>query len=885
MAKKKAPAPEVAQPAEGSKSAPEASEAPTIKSGLLPIMLPALAGSVAVVILAGVLLFLLVLQSGSQRQMAILGTSGAQQFLGHLEQQARTFDALVGALASDPAGVAVLQEGMPETIEARALALKQLLPAATNVKLFLRGSAKKDVQTNPPISFAQLDMIARAEKDDTALPEIHLHGDQKFLTVVKAVKAPGRTLGTLLVSFDFAQIQPLMPALDAKLGFVEIIQTFSGKPAVILASGDSALKQGEGYLASGSIPHFSARYYPAPAADALGASGGLFWAVIGVAAALAAGLGGLSYVLLNKALQANATTLAASFQALVSRDKPVRTFSLGIFASLAQTVERLFVDYDTKVRHSAQKAQQAAAGKPALPDFEPAARTKLDDLDLDIHDDDSDLLSTAAEMDDNPLLMEDDPDAMDLDNVDMAAPQTVRVDVKISPQIFRAYDIRGVVGDTLDQDVAHAIGMAVGSEARDKGQATVIVARDGRHSSQDLLSALADGIMASGVNVIDIGMVPTPVLYYATKTLLTRSGVMVTGSHNPPEYNGFKIVINDETLALDRIQALKKRIDEGRLHKGRGMFERQDISADYIARINNDVVLAKPMRIVVDCGSGVAGPVGIKLLDGLGCTVTPLYAEVDGSFPHHHPDPSDPHNLEDLIDTVQRVGADLGIAFDGDGDRIGVVTPSGKIIWPDRLLMLCAKDLLSRNPGADILYDVKCTRDVAELVSSLGGRAIMCATGHSLMKAKMKETGAVVGGELSGHVFFNDRWYGFDDALYTAARVLEILSMEPFGADEVFAEFPEKVSTPELHIKVAENAKFGIVKKLEEQGKFPGGNLVKIDGLRVDFPDSWGLVRASNTTPVLVARFEADTDAALEQVKTVFRDQLKAVEPGLNIPF
>ena len=888
MAKKKAPdqAPAAnTAPAPADTTAADTGSAPNIRSGVLPIMLPVLAGSVVVVLITGLLLFMLVIQSGSQRQMTILGTNAAQQFLGYLVQQARTFDALTAALTRDSAVVAALQDGTPEVIAARIASLKQQLPAATNVQLYTRGSAKKDVRTQPPISFPQLDMIARAEKDDSALPEIHLQEQNKYLTVVKAVRDDNRIIGTLLVSLDFSQIQPLMPQLTGKLGFVEVIQTFSQKPTVLYTSGDAAHKQGEGYPAQSDIMHFSARFYPATAVDAIGASSGLLWTLVGIAAALVAGLGFTSHFLLNRALQTNATALAAHFQALASRDKPVRKFTLGIFSSLSQTIERMFLDYDARVRSATQKAQATAGKAKSLPDFEPS-RSKLDDLDLDIHEDDNDLLSTAGERDNNPLLMEDEsPDSLALDMVDMAAPQNVRIDVKVSPQIFRAYDIRGIVGDTIDHDVAVAIGMAVGSEARDKSQSAVILARDGRNSSQDLAQAVAEGIMASGVNVIDIGMVPTPVLYYATKTLVTRSGIMVTGSHNPPEYNGFKIVINDETLALDRIQTLKKRIDEGKLHKGKGTYDRQDISADYMGRINNDVVLAKPMRVVLDSGNGVAGPLAMKLLDGLGCAVTPLYIDIDGNFPNHHPDPSNPDNLEDLIDNVQRSGADLGIALDGDGDRIGIVTPSGKIIWPDRLLMLCAKDLLSRNPGADILYDVKCTRDVAELVSGLGGRAIMCATGHSLMKAKMKETGAVVGGELSGHIFFNDRWYGFDDALYTAARVLEILSMEPFGADEVFAEFPEKVNTPELHIKVSDSSKFNIMKKLEEQGKFPGGNLVKLDGLRVDFPDSWGLVRASNTTPVLVARFEADTDAALEQVKTIFRDQLKAVEPGLNIPF
>lgn len=885
MAKKKAPAANT-DSAEDTGSKP--SKGSTLKSGLLPLLLPALAGSALAVVLAGVLLFVLLVQGGSERQMQVIGQQQAQDFLANLEQQARTLDAVVAGLARDPALAEAMANRDDAALQAQSEKLQQLLPHATLVRAFVKGTARKNSKTIPAISFAQLDMVSRAEKDNSALPEIHLHDKQRYLTLARAVSAGDTIVGSLLVSFDFAQLQTSLPTLAADTGYVEIIQTFANQPVTVFSSGNSAVKGSQVYNAKGSIPHFSAQFYPAPGTDLFAASATLLWTITGIMAVVAALLGLVSFFLLSRALQANATAMAAHFQALISHDKSSKTFSLGIFASLAQTLDRLFDEYAARMQRaqtSAKDTGKAAKKAEPLPDFDPSFRAN-DVLDVDLHDDDHDLLSTAAEAAEDPLLLADDgTDAMDLDMVDMAAPQALRIDVKVAPDIFRAYDIRGIVGKNLDADVAHAIGAAIGSEAREKGESAVIIARDGRHSSADLAESLAEGLMHAGVNVIDIGMVPTPVLYYATKTLRTRSGVMVTGSHNPPEYNGFKVVIADETLSGERIQGLRKRIEGNKLLGGQGSYERHDIARDYLTRINSDVVLAKPMRIVLDSGNGVAGPLATQVLDSLGCTVTPLYTEIDGNFPNHHPDPSDPENLEDLIDHVQRSGADLGIALDGDGDRIGVVTPSGKIIWPDRLLMLLARDLLSRNPGADILYDVKCTRDVAELVSSLGGRAIMCATGHSLMKAKMKETNAVVGGELSGHVFFNDRWYGFDDALYTAARLLEVLSMEPFDADEVFNEFPEKANTPELHIPVSDSTKFTIIKKLEEQGKFPGGNLVKIDGVRVDFPDSWGLIRASNTTPVLVARFEADTEAALEQVKTVFREQLQSVEPGLSIPF
>lgn len=887
MAKKKAPATDTPP-----KAQPDAEAAPkeqTVKSGLLPLLLPALAGSATVVLLSGFLLFIMMVQGGSQQQMALIGEQGAAHYLADVEQKAQTLDLIVGGLAKGSELGKAVRDNDEALLNLQSQTLLAMLPDATLVRAFARGAARKDSTSNPPISFPQLDMITRAEKDNSALPEIHQHDNKKYLTIAKAITDKRGVAGSLLVSFDLAALQKNMPALAANAGYVEVIQTFAKQPIPVMNSGSASHKSGQGYTATGKYPHLSAVYYPSAESDIIGNQSGLLWGIVGACTVLVALFGLVSYLMLNKALQSNATALAAHFQTLTSRDKNTKPFTLGIFASLAQTINRLFQDYDAKVRSSLKPAKEGGkAGKASdpMPDYDPTFRND-DVLDVNLHADDRDLLSTAADHIDDPLLLDadDSPDALDLDMVDMAAPQALRVDVKVSPEIFRAYDIRGIVGKNLDRDVAHAIGAAVGSEAREKGESAVIIGRDGRHASQELAESLAEGLMASGVNVIDVGMVPTPVVYYATKILRTRSGVMVTGSHNPPEYNGFKVVIADETLSGDRIQGLRKRIENHKLLGGQGTYERHEVSKEYLERITNDVVLAKPMRVVVDAGNGVAGPLATQLLDILGCAVTPLYTEVDGNFPNHHPDPGNPENLEDLIDQVQRTGADLGIALDGDGDRIGVVTPSGKIIWPDRVLMLLARDLLSRNPGADILYDVKCSRDVAELVSSLGGRAIMCATGHSLMKAKMKETNAVVGGELSGHVFFNDRWYGFDDALYTAARLLEILSMEPFDADEVFNEFPEKACTPELHVAVSDSTKFNIIKKLEEQGKFPGGNLVKIDGVRVDFPDSWGLVRASNTTPVLVARFEADTEAALENVKTVFREQLKSVEPGLSIPF
>ncbi|WP_462384462.1 phosphomannomutase/phosphoglucomutase [Pseudomonas sp. Marseille-QA0892] len=451
--------------------------------------------------------------------------------------------------------------------------------------------------------------------------------------------------------------------------------------------------------------------------------------------------------------------------------------------------------------------------------------------------------------------------------------------------IFRAYDIRGVVGESLTAEAAYWIGRAIGSESLAKGEPNVAVGRDGRLSGPELVQGLIQGIAESGCTVSDIGMVPTPVLYYAANILAGKSGVMLTGSHNPPNYNGFKIVIAGDTLANEQIQVLRERIETGNLASGNGTVEQVDVLQRYFEQIRGDIVLARKLKVVVDCGNGVAGVIAPQLIEALGCEVVPLFCEVDGNFPNHHPDPGKPENLEDLIAKVRETGADLGLAFDGDGDRVGVVTNAGTIIYPDRLLMLFAKDVVSRNPGSDIIYDVKCTRRLTALISGYGGRPVMYKTGHSLIKKKMKETGALLAGEMSGHVFFKERWYGFDDGIYSAARLLEILSQDNRDAEKVFAAFPNDVATPEINITVTEESKFEIIDALRSDAQWGDANLVTIDGVRVDYPKGWGLVRASNTTPVLVLRFEAETEEELARIKDVFRKQLYTVAPDLNVPF
>ncbi len=469
-----------------------------------------------------------------------------------------------------------------------------------------------------------------------------------------------------------------------------------------------------------------------------------------------------------------------------------------------------------------------------------------------------------------------------------ARPAVVVSDPGVAPGIFRAYDIRGVVGRELTPQVAARIGQAIGSVMAEQGLTDIVVGRDGRLSGPELAGGLIEGLRRAGRNVIDVGMVPTPVVYFAAFHLRAGSGVAVTGSHNPPDYNGFKIVVGGETLSGDAITDLYARIRDGRLHEAAtGALRQHEVADDYIQRIADDVQLERPLKVVVDAGNGVAGEIGPRLLESVGAEVIPLYCDIDGSFPNHHPDPSEPHNLEDLIQTVRQFDADLGLAFDGDGDRLGVVTREGKVIFPDRLLMLYAADVLQRNPGALVIYDVKCTGKLSDYILRNGGSPLMWKTGHSLIKAKMRETEAELAGEMSGHFFFKERWYGFDDGLYAAARLLEILAMRIETPSEALAELPDSVSTPEIKVPVGDGDAHALVAQLVagatpgEDSPFAGARLTTIDGLRADWNDGWGLLRASNTTPVLVLRFEADDAAALERIKAVYRAQLETLLPGV----
>lgn len=458
--------------------------------------------------------------------------------------------------------------------------------------------------------------------------------------------------------------------------------------------------------------------------------------------------------------------------------------------------------------------------------------------------------------------------------------------MNVPAEIFKAYDIRGIVDETVTEEITFNIGKAIGSEVIAAGQNEIVIGRDGRLSGPSLAKALSDGLRAAGVSVTDIGVAPSPVVYFSSYQLNIPSCVAITGSHNPPNYNGFKIVVDGVTLAAEKIQALRERIETDNMSSGDGDYKKLDVIDDYIKRVVDDVVPARKMKIVIDCGNGVGGATAPRLFKELGCDVIELFSEVDGNFPNHHPDPAKLENLQDLIAAVKEHDAEIGLAFDGDADRLGVITPKGEVIWPDRQMILFARDILSRKPGSEIIYDVKCSRTLVKEIEAAGGKPTMWKTGHSFIKAKIKETGAALGGEMSGHIFFKERWFGFDDGVYAGARLIELLSKMSETPQEIFDKLPNTVNTPELHIKLDNfGDHYTFMDEIAENASFPGEKTSLLDGLRVDFEDGFGLVRPSNTTPVLVLRFEADNDAALEKIQAQFRELITNTRDNVELPF
>jgi phosphomannomutase/phosphoglucomutase len=772
----------------------------------------------------------------------------------------------LAALAREPGVRALFQQGDVIAVAGGAAEYEGRFPDALNLRFLLPGHYTLDNSSKPPLSYASLAMLQKAEKTDSPIgAEAHLFGrpDQHIALVQRVNDQGGQLIGLIHLSLDVSLFKQSLAGLNLSNAYVELHQSAAGRSLILAARGNAAYKQGKPVTASLEDSRWNLAYWPARAPGATGKE-----AALGLLAP-AAGL--TLFLLLGVAV-------AVFFGRRPAGPRDTDAGSAGgvIYAGAVRNImDGAHPGLKDLVPHLPGGKGGGATGTPS------EALSGSDDITMIVNR--GSPARQALEEGEMFDLTGGGGDAAGLP----ASPPAAEAPVEISPVIFRAYDIRGVVEEDLTAGVVELIGRAVGSEAGARGEQAIVVGRDGRHSSPELAGALIKGIRAAGRDVIDVGMVPTPVLYFAAQTLDAGSGVMVTGSHNGPEYNGLKIVLGGDTLFEDGIQRIYQRITGGELNNGDGALSSAEIISDYIHRISEDipVSLSGSLKLVVDCGNGVTGIVAPQLFRALGHDVTELYCEVDGGFPNHHPDPSQPENLAALIEKVNSEGADLGLAFDGDGDRLGVIDGRGNIIWPDRQLMVLARDVLSRNPGAEIIYDVKCSRHLKSIIESSGGRPLMWKTGHSLIKRRMKEDNALLAGEMSGHIFFKERWYGFDDAVYAAARLLEVIVNAGTEPSNFFEDVPEGVSTPELRIDLPEEQHRTVMQELEAAAVFDDAEIIKVDGLRIEFADGWGLIRPSNTTPCLVLRFEAENREALERIQEAFRGLILSVNPDLKLPF
>ncbi len=721
-----------------------------------------------------------------------------------------------------------------KALEATRKLMLSSIKNAFAVRFIPKGSAALDSKAQPPIRFTELEMIRSAQKREALLPEAAKYEDRWILNFVAPIPfdTNQEPVAVVMVSLEIGELERLIVDDKVSLGEVVLQQKFgANKPIDIFALGQGTAGSPLIQKVKGSYwqVRFTPSYYMYENAKI---NSTIAWAVILLAAIFVVGV----------------------------------CFIVGRI--IGQIVEE-------RLREKALLSNAAQGGNVKSSDLVDPLYQKTDILNVDIAKEDEDLLGLEDVVEQEPKV----DDVVEEDVLDI-----IEDDGSVPDVVFRAYDIRGIAKDQITNDFAKRVGQALGSEAIDNGQDTLIVARDARLTSPELTEFLIRGILSTGCHVLNIGTVPTPLMYFATATLKeSQSGVMVTASHNPGNYNGFKVVMNGKTRCDDDIKAIRRRILKRDVYEGDGEEKRHDVVPEYIDTIFSDVALAGDVSIVIDAANGVTGKVAPSLFEELGCHVIPLYCDLDGNFPNHDPDPSIESNLQDLIAKVKETSADIGVAFDGDGDRLIVVTSSGQIIWPDQLLMMFAKDIVSRNPGADVVFDVKSTRHLASCVTGYGGRPIMWKTGHAPMKNKMLETGALLGGEYSGHIFIKDRWFGFDDGMYAAARLIEILSLQGETLDMMFNEFPKSPSTPEIRVAIDEEKKFDVVEQLASIGNFGEGRVTTIDGVRVDFPDGWGLVRASNTSANLTLRFEADDEEALHRVKSVIAKELKIVDNTITI--
>lgn len=759
-------------------------------------------------------------------------------------------------LAEDPQLIVLFKEADKQKLESYAATAIQLFPAGLKLRLLSIGDYPLDTQANPPLSFATIESLKRAEDITTELfPEAYYMGQptEHVSMISRVFDNEKNLLGFVQVSLSLSYFVEDLLALSDIEDYIELQQTLSGKSASLYKLGDKTQRNDNSVNTAIEGSVWQLAYWQKSLFVATNEED--------------TGLGNMLYYLLGLLVLLIAAGLVWFKQKSTKQTIPIdENNDSGVV-------------YAGAVKAIAEGVHEGARELiPNLPSVEDVGSSGSSSVEHGISTglEDTDVTQFASKEGSNNQKQEADIEET-----------PINITKEINDIIFRAYDIRGIVGDTLTVEAVYSIGRALGTLAERKGQKKICVGRDGRVSSPELADALKKGLMEAGREVIDIGLVPTPVLYFSTYHLETGSGVMITGSHNAPEYNGLKIMLDGQTLFGENIQEIKQMILEGDFHAGEGSESENSVDTDYVRRIADDipVSLSKALRIVVDAGNGAAGQIAPQLFSALGHDVVPMYCEIDGEFPNHHPDPSQPENLKDLIEKVKSEEADIGFAFDGDGDRVGVIDSEGNIIWPDKHLMLLAKDVLSRNKGASIIFDVKCSRYLKAIIEASGGKPLMWKTGHSFIKTKMKEVESPLAGEMSGHIFFKERWYGFDDALYTAARTIEILLNEQGTSAEVFDQFPSGVSTPELRLRLDESRHAEFMQKAKEQLGDVDAEIIEVDGLRVEYKDGWVLMRGSNTSPYIIMRFEAENQKVLSMLQDEYRTLINAIDSDLDVPY
>ncbi len=833
-----------------------------------------------------------------------MSASAAQQAEADREKRTRELASTVSkrfaeltqplkALAKSDATVSLFEQGDADSLQQEADQQTSTSPYLLKLRYLVPGRYELDTESVPPFGYASLDLLRSAEKTNQVNAEVLLLGTKKehIVYIERVVTNSLELVGLIHASLSVDLLQELVNGVTVQNGYVEITQE-GGKTSKLLTLGNKGYKKGEPTTVGINDTDWVLNYWTASSAAATDTGSDL--PLMPIAAAVVILL--LVAFFFVKKKQGSTSAKPGKKSKSKKADKStnesvqfegaVRAIAEGAHEGVSDVIPHLpKVDKKTieskpisqglegdDITTMPNQARKKPAAKPGKPAAKAAPKPKQQ--------------AAPAAAKPAPEQPPAQPPAAEVATPAPAA--AAGKSAGIDPVIFRTYDIRGVVGETLTVEAVNAIARALGTMAKERGQATLTVGRDGRESGPKLIEALIEGLLSTGVNVIDVGMVPTPVLYFSTFQLETGSGVMLTGSHNPAEYNGLKMMLGGSTLSGDDIQEIRKRIEQGDFATGKGELTQQEVHADYIQRITEDmpIALGNSLKVVIDCGNGVAGVLAPQLIRALNHDVIEMYCEIDGNFPNHHPDPSQPENMQELIERVKAENADVGFAFDGDGDRLGIVDKEGNIIWPDRQMMLLARDVLSRNQGASIIYDVKCSRYLKTVIEESGGQPLMWKTGHSLIKGKMKEVDAPLAGEMSGHIFFKERWYGFDDALYTAARFLEIFMNAGKSPTECFQDLPDGVSTPELRLPMAEAEHGSFMSALVQSlNDTAGGDVSDIDGVRIEYEDGWGLARPSNTSPNIVMRFEGEDQAALERIQGVFKAAITTVKADAQLPF